>query len=141
MIALGIFAVCINVQSFGDLVNLLTSSPSCGSDSAVLFKMGQHEKEVLVLHFCLLISMQQTKFWILRNWAKNDCFPDIGVCVYMHKCHIWRKASCIRGTISGLIFLHSWKDCLNIPGENSTCCTNKTCLCFCLESKKCWCQL
>jgi len=56
MKALGIFAVCINVQSFGDLITLLASSLSCGSDSAVLFRMGQHEKSThftpLLVDFC-----------------------------------------------------------------------------------------
>lgn len=63
MIALGIFAVCINVQSFADLVKLLASSLSCGSDSAVLFRMGQYEKKVLVLHFSFPYSSQSFEFW------------------------------------------------------------------------------
>lgn len=131
MIILGIFTVCINTQSFGDLVKLLASSLSRDSDGAVLVRMGQHEKKP----FCLWISTQQPKFWILRNWVKNCCFPDIWACVYVHKCQVWRRASCTHGTINGLGFFLSRKACLNIPGENSTCCFNKTCLCFPIRAR------
>lgn len=123
MIILGILAVCINVQSFGDLVKLLALSLSYDSDAAVLVSMKKKP-------FYLWISIQQPKFWILRNWAKNCCFPDIWASVHVHKCQVWRRASCTRGTINGLGFFHSREACLNIPGENSTCCFNKACLCF-----------
>lgn len=49
MIARGTSAVCINVQSFGDLIKLLASSLSWGSDSAATFRKGQ--QEVPGLHF------------------------------------------------------------------------------------------
>lgn len=32
-------------------------------------------------------------------------------------------------------FLYSGEACLNIPRENSTCCFNKTCLCFALRAR------
>lgn len=104
MIALSIFVVCINVRSFRDLVKLIASSLPCGSDCAVRKK----KKKVLTLYFCLLVSIEQLKFEILSK-KKKYCFPDFGACVYVYKYDGWRRASCMHGTRSCLMFF--------LPGE------------------------
>lgn len=126
MLILSILAVCINAQSFGDLVKLLASSLSRDSDAAILVSVKKKKRKALLsvnLHTTAkVLNFEKLSKELLFSW-------------YVNKCQVWRRTSCTRGTINGLGIFHSRKACLNIPGENSTCCFNKTCLCFALRAR------
>lgn len=88
------------------------------------------------MYFCLLVSLEQLKSEILRVIKKIAIFSDfVFMCINV-MCD-WRRAYCTNGTRSCLIFL--------IPGESAGTtqektllgCSDKSCLCSFLESKKC----
>lgn len=126
MIILGILAVCINAQSYGDLVKLfvLFHFPV-----TVMLQFWSWKKKKKEKPFCLWISIQQAKFWILRNWAKNCCFCSCAQMSSLKKgiLHIWNYKWTGFFPLQGILFEN--------PRGKFTCCFNNTYLCFALRAR------
>lgn len=97
MIALGIFALCVNVQSFGVLIKVLPSSLCCGSDSAVLFRMGQRGKKstcflLLPGHFhtaARVLNSEKLSKELLFSWYWSLCLCAKMSCLKKNIVHTW----------------------------------------------------